>query len=302
MTTSCGEVFSRQPGQGFGEDDELGSERERHLGSVVVNVCGGEAGDVGGGLGVEQHEQAGDPVRQLQRVVVQEPPGVGPAAFGVVGAADLRRLQAGLSSFGVTPPPPGVRTPHGVYDVRHVVQHECGHAAASWALGYPFDRIALSGPRGPGVHGIKGLAVKERHDWVIKACGGIADQQARGMRMRGSQIVQMVLGSNGDRFEIDDAATGQVAVRPSNRPAVQPGGDLHGMAVAFRAMSRDQAVPELISLWRESERFAAELPPAIDALAEAVMARGQLSYSEAADIAAAAMAGRPIPVLAPWLR
>jgi DNA-binding ferritin-like protein len=47
----------------------------------------------------------------------------------------------------------------------------------------------------------------------------------------------------------------------------------------------------MIRLWRESERLAAELRPAIDAIAEAVMARGQLSYFETAGFAAAATGG-----------
>lgn len=119
--------------------------------------------------------------------------------------------------------------------------------------------------------------------------------------MRGSQIVQLVLGGRGDRFEVDEAATGQVAVRPSRIPPVSPGGDLQGMAVAFAAMPRAEAGPEVIRLWREAEWFAKELRPAIDALAAAVIARGELSYAEASRVATAAMAGRPVPVLAEWL-
>jgi len=203
----------------------------------------------------------------------------------------------------VTSLPPSVPTPQGTYNIRHAVQHECGHAAAFWALGIPFDRIAMNGPNGPAVYPVKGGTVMNRGlDSVIKLCGAIADQQARDLRIRGSQIVRLILGGDSQIFEVDDAATGQVAVRPSRTPAVQPGGDLHDIATVFAAMPRDQAVPEVIRLWRECERFAAELRPAIDALAEALLARGELSYAEASAIAAAAMADRPVPVLAEWLR
>jgi hypothetical protein len=207
-----------------------------------------------------------------------------------------------LGSVDVTSPPSSIPTPHGKHPIRHAVQHECGHAAAFWALGIPFDRIAMNGPNGPAVYPVKGTVINRGHDSVIKLCGAIADQQARGLRIRGSQIVRLVLGGDGQTFELDDAATGKVAVRPSRVPAVQPGGDLHDIATVFATMPRDQAGPEIIALWRECERFAAELRPAIDALAVAVLDRGELSYSEASDIAAAAMAGRPVPVLAEWLR
>jgi hypothetical protein len=144
--------------------------------------------------------------------------------------------------------------------------------------------------------------MQQGHDFVIKACGAIADYQARGLRIRGGQIVKLILGGDDDIFELDDAATGQVSVRPSRVPAVQPGGDLQNMAALFTGMPRAQAVPEIIRFWRECERFARKLQPAIDALAEVLFACGRLSYSEASDIAAGAMADRPIPVLAEWLR
>jgi hypothetical protein len=134
------------------------------------------------------------------------------------------------------------------------------------------------------------------HSWVISACGLIADYQARDLRMRDSQILQLVLGGKGDSFEVDDARTGRVAVRVSRIPAVQPGGDLNGLACEFAVRTpADYATQGLIGFWRECELFAALLRPAIDALSGAVMVRGALSYQEAAGIARAAMAGKPVP-------
>jgi hypothetical protein len=52
--------------------------------AVVVDVVGGELGDGGDALGVEQEQQPGDPVRGGEGGVVEEPAGVGPAFLGVV--------------------------------------------------------------------------------------------------------------------------------------------------------------------------------------------------------------------------
>ena len=202
-----------------------------------------------------------------------------------------------------------ISTSHGNQPLRHVVQHECGHAAVSWALGVPFARIVVDSPLGPHVVPDTNVgSVLAGLDWIIRASGFIADYQSRGYKMRGSQIVRMVLGGDSGRFEVDDAITGAVAVRPSRLPAVQPGvngrpaGDLHGMAAEFGRRPRAEVTPEVIRFWRACEAYTAELRPAIDALAEAVLDRGDMPYSDAADIATAAMFGHPMPVLAGWLR
>jgi hypothetical protein len=209
--------------------------------------------------------------------------------------------QLSLDSILVTTPPASTPAVAGTVDIEHVAQHESGHAAAFWALGIAFDRLAMNGSHGPAVYPSQGTKTKRSFNWVIQACGVIADQQARGLSMRGSQIVQLILGGRGERFETDDAATGQVAVRPYRGPAVMPGGDLNDMATFFASMPRLQASPEIVRIWREAERFAEELRPAIDALAAAVLGRGELSYAEVSDIASAAMGDRPVPVLAEWL-
>src|SRR5580658_4700861 len=100
-------------------------------------------------------------------------------------------------------------------------------------------------------------------------------------------------------FEVDDAITGHVAVRPSRVPAVSPRGDLHDMAVTLPAWPNAEA--ECIRVWRGSESFAAECRPAIDALAAALLASAELHYDKA-EIAAAAMRGRPGPGIPGWAR
>jgi hypothetical protein len=201
--------------------------------------------------------------------------------------------------------PDMIDTPGGQRPARQVARHECGHAAASLALGYQFDRISMTGPLGPAMYHVEvGTPMKNGHRWVINACGAIADWQSRGLKIRDSQIIQLVLGGEGDTFELDDATTGQVKARVFRSHAVQPGGDLHSLATVFASGPRQEAVPELIRFWREFERFARELRPAIDALTEALLERGQLTYREAWGIVILAMitSPSPMPVLAEWLR
>ena len=50
---------------------------------VGENVVESESADRGGGLRVEQHEQARDAVLGLEGVVVQQPAGVDPSGFAV---------------------------------------------------------------------------------------------------------------------------------------------------------------------------------------------------------------------------
>jgi hypothetical protein len=175
-------------------------------------------------------------------------------------------------------------------------QHECGHAAASWALGIPFQRIVLNSPHGPRIDPVPGgVKILVGQHWLIQACGAIADYQRRGLTMRGSQIARLLLGGDSDIFEVDDPATGQVAIRPSRAPAVQPGGDLHHMVTKF---AQERATPDqVIPLWRSWEQFAAAIRPAIDALAAELPVRGELSYDEACKVATAAMDGHPAPVI-----
>jgi len=184
-------------------------------------------------------------------------------------------------------------------------QHESGHAAASWAQGISFKRMLLSGPRGmPCVEPVPGNRVMVGQNWLIQCCGGIADQQRRGLRMRGSQIVKLILGGGDDEFvEVDDTETGEVVLRRLSRvpPVVNPEGDLHHLATILPRSFPDPA-RECIRIWRDSERFAEELRPAIDALAAALLARTELSYDEAAKIAATAMVGKPSPAVPEWAR
>jgi hypothetical protein len=134
---------------------------------------------------------------------------------------------------------------------------------------------------------------------LIGLCGGIADQQRRELFMRDIEIVNLVFGDRPDGlFEVDVPAEGRV-MRLPRAPVVQPGrGCLAEMAALLPTVTngRDEAV----RLWRDSERFAEGYRPAIDAVAGALLAKGELSYDEVAEIAAMAMTGEPTPEVPSW--
>ena len=141
-------------------------------------------------------------------------------------------------------------------------QHESGHAAASWAQGISFKRMLLSGPRGmPCVEPVPGNRVMVGQNWLIQCCGGIADQQRRGLRMRGSQIVKLILGGGDDEFvEVDDAETGEVVLRRLSR--VPPVVNRKGTCTTWQRFCR-----------------AASLTPPVSAFASGVTRKGsQKSY------------------------
>ena len=79
-----GDQLADQGGQRLGEGDRDAAEGDGDGVAVVVDVVGGELGDGGDALGVEQEQQPGDPVGGLEGVVVQESSGVVPAFLGVV--------------------------------------------------------------------------------------------------------------------------------------------------------------------------------------------------------------------------
>ncbi len=87
VTLAGGDDFPDEARQRLGENDRGGAQHDLDPVAVVVDVAGGEPGDAGDALCVEEQEQASDPVGGRQRAVVQEPPGVVPAFLAVVRAA-----------------------------------------------------------------------------------------------------------------------------------------------------------------------------------------------------------------------
>jgi hypothetical protein len=94
----------REPGgevvQRGGQDDRAAAEAEEDAAVLVLDVPGGQDGDDAELLGVEQDEEAGDPVGGRAGAVVEEPPGVCPPAVlverpGGAGPARGRGSEAG---------------------------------------------------------------------------------------------------------------------------------------------------------------------------------------------------------------
>jgi len=67
----------------FGEDDRVAAEAQSDVIVAGVDAGEGEAADRGGGLCVEEHEEAGDAVFDVDGLVAQQPTGLVPACFGV---------------------------------------------------------------------------------------------------------------------------------------------------------------------------------------------------------------------------
>jgi hypothetical protein len=100
--------FADQAVEGLGQGDRGGSEGDGDRGAVVADVVGRQLGDRGDVLGVEQEQEAGDPVLDRERVVVEEPACVVPAFFarraGLAGRSSGRRRRSGRGHAGARPP------------------------------------------------------------------------------------------------------------------------------------------------------------------------------------------------------
>lgn len=182
-------------------------------------------------------------------------------------------------------------------------QHEAGHAVASWAQGLPIAYTTLrSQPYGVPVtmpRPRSEVPTTSGQRSLIGFCGGIADQQRRGLLMRDSEIVNLLFGDRPDgTFEVDNPAANRVMSLP-RAPAVRPVlGCLSEPASTLPTLANGRE--ESVRRWRDSERFAAGYRHAIDAVAAALLARERLNYDEVAQIAAAAMIDKPVPAVPEW--
>jgi hypothetical protein len=177
-------------------------------------------------------------------------------------------------------------------------QHEAGHAAARWAQSLPILGILLD-PPGPLTLPPPGAVLNVGQSWLVAACGAIADYQRRGLRMRDDEVPKLLMGSDGDMFELDDAE-GNVAERVSRLPAIGERGDLREMTA--RMAAEGWPVPELVRIWRDCELVAASCRPAIDGLAAELVGRRQIPGDQALRICGAAMAGKRAPEIPAWAR
>ena len=82
-----GDEFADEACQRFGKHDRGGAQHDLDPVAVIVNVAGGELGDAGDALGVEEQEQAAIWSEVVSVLSSREPPGVVPAFLAVVRAA-----------------------------------------------------------------------------------------------------------------------------------------------------------------------------------------------------------------------
>ena len=72
-----------EAGDGFGQGNRCRAEADLHRRAAGGDMTGGQAGDPGDGLSVEQDEGPGEPVPGVDRVVVQQAAGRVPAGLVV---------------------------------------------------------------------------------------------------------------------------------------------------------------------------------------------------------------------------
>ena len=80
----------------FGDGDLVVAQAQEYLRTLAADLLGGQGGDPGQVLAVEQQQGAGDPVGELEGVVVQESGDLGPAC--VVGRWPGRWLRPGAAT------------------------------------------------------------------------------------------------------------------------------------------------------------------------------------------------------------
>lgn len=82
------------------------------------------------------------------------------------------------------------------YSREWAAYHECGHAVAFWALGLPFEYVALSKPSHLQPLRTGTISTKSER-WLYSTCGIIADYQHRGLVMDDDQIGILLTGEPG---------------------------------------------------------------------------------------------------------
>jgi len=178
--------------------------------------------------------------------------------------------------------------------------HEGGHAAAFLSLGFSLTYVTIIGyehePR-PHTKPSDGYSATRCQEALIGASGLIAGFWFNGQIMSDAAIVELLIGSRDDRFELVGMIWGQ-RTRFPRAPFVGQRNDLApvspGMGVL--PLTADQA----IRFWRQCEAFVASVSPAINVIAGEVLKHGRIDGDEAGRLARTAMIGRPAARIPPW--
>ena len=83
VASAVGDEVEDESGERFGEDHRVAVEAQSDAIVAGVDAGEGEVADRGGGLCVEEHEEAGDAVFDVGGLVAQQPTGLAQRAFWV---------------------------------------------------------------------------------------------------------------------------------------------------------------------------------------------------------------------------
>ena len=117
------------------------------------------------------------------------------------------------------------------YPIEWAAHHECGHAAAHWNLGLPFEYVTLSKP--PHLQPLRTGTISTVFErWIYSVAGMIADYQHRGLIMEDPQIGILLTGG-AEQFELTAPSTRLAVMRLSRAKAVGRGPSTYDECVDF---------------------------------------------------------------------
>lgn len=176
--------------------------------------------------------------------------------------------------------------------------HESGHAVAYWAQGIPLAYVTIVGceaqPR-PHTQPIDVNGGTYGQQVLARTAGLVVELQFSRQHISDAGIVELLLGSGDDRFELVGMLSGTISRQPRG-PRVGPGEDL--WHISPEGAERPFTAGQAIDFWRDCERFVTSAAPAVAVIAGELLRRGFLTGEEVAQSASAAMIGQS-PVLVP---
>jgi hypothetical protein len=128
----------------------------------------------------------------------------------------------------------------------------------------------------------------------VAASGLISGFRSNGWSLGITGVVDLLLGSADDRFELVGYNTGRRTRLPRG-PIAAPHQDL-----SWINPPRPFTPAEAVAFWAESERFVEQVRPAIDALADRLLREGTVSGAVAATTFEQALVGSAPLRLPPW--
>jgi len=175
--------------------------------------------------------------------------------------------------------------------------HESGHAAGYLAQGIALDYVTIVGtaeiPR-PHTQPIDGTAGSWGQKALMSASGLISGFRSNGWGLGITGVVDLLLGSADDRFELVGYNTDRRTWLPRG-PIAAPYQDL-----SWINPPRLFTPAEAVAFWAESEQFVEQVRPAIDALAHRLLREGTVSGVVAETMFEHALSGSPALRLPQW--